>query len=84
MIKDLKTEGTKEGTQYSGDVMAGNITVLDTPGWWKYFSSKFIPKCAQTSILESIGRSRRMQYPPALILVIPIDTSFRNEQKTNH
>ncbi len=79
--KTFDTEGTKKCPKYSGKVNGRSVTVLDTPGWWKYFSSKFNPKFAQTAILESIGQSKHMQYPHAMILVIPADTSFRNEQK---
>ncbi|KAL0180574.1 hypothetical protein M9458_022980, partial [Cirrhinus mrigala] len=58
-----------------------SVIVLDTPGWWKYFPPKFNPKYVQASILEGIGQSQQMQYPHAMILVIPIDTSFTNGQK---
>ncbi|KAK7127374.1 hypothetical protein R3I93_020075 [Phoxinus phoxinus] len=74
-------EKAQTGTNYTGDVNGRKITVLDTPSWWKYFSSKLNPKFAQASILESIGQSRHMQFPHAMILAIPIDTSFKNEQK---
>ncbi|XP_026077492.1 GTPase IMAP family member 8-like [Carassius auratus] len=57
------------------------ITVLDTPGWWKYFSSKFNPEFARAGILESVDQSQQMQFPHAIILVIPIDNSFKNELK---
>ncbi|XP_077060404.1 GTPase IMAP family member 8-like [Siphateles boraxobius] len=72
---------TQMGTNYTGDVNGRKITVLDTPSWWKYFSSKFTPEFAQAAILQSIGQSQHMQFPHAMILVIPIDTSFKNEQR---
>ncbi|XP_067287722.1 GTPase IMAP family member 8-like isoform X2 [Pseudorasbora parva] len=77
----FETEGTEKCLKYSGEVNGKNITVLDTPGWWKYFSSKFNPRFAQEAILESIGQSQHMRFPHAMILVIPVDTSFKNEQK---
>ncbi|XP_039529217.1 GTPase IMAP family member 8 isoform X1 [Pimephales promelas] len=75
-------EKSQTGTYYSGDVNGRKITVLDTPSWWKYFSSKFNPKCSQaTTTLESMSQSQHMRFPHALILTIPIDTSFKDEQK---
>ncbi|XP_051769460.1 GTPase IMAP family member 8-like [Ctenopharyngodon idella] len=71
----------QKGTNHTGDVNGRKITVLDTPSCWKYFSSKFNPKFAQAAILESISQSQHMQFPHAMILVIPIDTSFKTEQK---
>ncbi|XP_052465045.1 GTPase IMAP family member 8-like [Carassius gibelio] len=79
--KTFEKEGTKKCTKYSGVVNDRNVTVWDTPGWWKYFSPKFNPKFAQASILESVGQSQQMKFPHAMILVIPIDTSFSNGQK---
>ncbi|XP_016096287.1 GTPase IMAP family member 8-like, partial [Sinocyclocheilus grahami] len=72
---------TQKCTSHTGVVNGRTITVLDTPGWWKYFSSQFNPEFAQAGILESVGQSQQMQFPHAMILVIPIDTSFKNEQK---
>ncbi|XP_050978684.1 GTPase IMAP family member 8-like [Labeo rohita] len=72
---------TQKCTSHTGVVNGRSITVLDTPGWWKYFSSKFIPEFAQAAILESVGKSQHVQFPHAMILVVPIDTSFKNEQK---
>ncbi|XP_059385918.1 GTPase IMAP family member 8-like [Carassius carassius] len=79
--KTFEIEGTKKCTKYSGVVNDRNVTVLDTPGWWKYFAPKFNPKFAQASILESVGQSQQMKFPHAMILVIPIDTSFSSGQK---
>uniref|UniRef100_A0A8C2FJK4 AIG1-type G domain-containing protein n=1 Tax=Cyprinus carpio TaxID=7962 RepID=A0A8C2FJK4_CYPCA len=79
--KTFEIEDTKKCTKYSGVVNDRNVTVLDTPGWWKYFAPKFNPKFAQTSILESVGQSQQMKFPHAMILVIPSDTSFSSEQK---
>uniref|UniRef100_A0A8C1RR89 AIG1-type G domain-containing protein n=1 Tax=Cyprinus carpio TaxID=7962 RepID=A0A8C1RR89_CYPCA len=79
--KTFEIEDTKKCTKYSGVVNDRNVTVLDTPGWWKYFAPKFNPKFAQTSILESVGQSQQMKCPHAMILVIPVDTSFSSEQK---
>ncbi|XP_059404584.1 GTPase IMAP family member 8-like [Carassius carassius] len=72
---------TQKCTSHTGDVNGRSITVLDTPSWWKYFSSKFNPEFTWAAIVECIGHSQQMQFPHAMILVIPVDTSFKNEQK---
>ncbi len=68
---------TQKCTSHTGVVNGRSITLLDTPGWWKYFSSKVNPEYAQAAI----GQSRHMQFPHAMILVVPIDTSFKTELK---
>ncbi|XP_067287619.1 GTPase IMAP family member 4-like [Pseudorasbora parva] len=77
----FQIEKAQTHTNHTGDVHGREISVLDTPGCWKYLSSKFNPKFAQDTILESISQSQHMQFPHAMILVIPVDTSFKNEQK---
>ncbi len=72
---------TQTCTSHTGVVNGRSITLLDTPGWWKYFSSKFNPEYAQAAILETVGQSQQTQFLHAMILVVPIDTSFKNEQK---
>ncbi|XP_048028029.1 GTPase IMAP family member 8-like isoform X2 [Megalobrama amblycephala] len=81
IFNDVKVEkgDTEKCPIYSNH--GRKITVLDTPGCWKYFSPKFNPKFLQAAILESIGQSQHMQFPHAIILVIPVDTAFKNEQK---
>ncbi|XP_050978683.1 GTPase IMAP family member 8-like [Labeo rohita] len=72
---------TRKCTSHTGVVNGRSITVLDTPGWWKYFSSKFIPEYAQAAIPESVDQLQQIHFLHAMILVIPIDNSFMNEQK---
>ncbi|XP_051531146.1 GTPase IMAP family member 8-like isoform X2 [Myxocyprinus asiaticus] len=75
----FKAEKTKKYVQGSGEVNGRKITVTDTPGWWKYFPAKFNPEIVRTSILESISESGKS--PHAVLLLIPADTSFQQEQK---
>ncbi|XP_051967105.1 GTPase IMAP family member 8-like [Xyrauchen texanus] len=75
----FKAGKNKTYVQGSGEVNGRKITVLDTPGWWKYFPTKFNPEFVRTSILESISESGK--FPHAIILVITADTSFQQEQK---
>ncbi|XP_051957343.1 uncharacterized protein LOC127625919 isoform X7 [Xyrauchen texanus] len=75
----FKAGKIKSYVEGSGDVNGRKITVMDTPGWWKYVSTQFNPEFIQTSLLESISESGK--FPHAVILVIPGDTSFKKEQK---
>ncbi|XP_051531989.1 GTPase IMAP family member 8-like [Myxocyprinus asiaticus] len=75
----FKAEKTKKYVQGSGEVNGRKITVTDTPGWWKYVSTQFNPEFVRTSILESISESGKS--PHAVLLLIPADASFQQEQK---
>ncbi|XP_059393818.1 GTPase IMAP family member 8-like [Carassius carassius] len=55
------------------------ITVLDTPGWWKYFTSEFNPDFIRSAIIGSVSAWEKP--PHAILLVIPADTAFQEEQK---
>uniref|UniRef100_A0A8C1PNZ4 AIG1-type G domain-containing protein n=1 Tax=Cyprinus carpio TaxID=7962 RepID=A0A8C1PNZ4_CYPCA len=70
---------TRECTRRFGDVDGRKITVLDTPGWWKYFASEFNPDFIRSAILESVSECKK--FPNAMLLVIPADTTFQEEQK---
>ncbi len=75
-IFPIKT--TQTCASHTGVVNGRSVTVLDTPSWWKYL---FNPEYARAVIPETVGQSRHMQFPHAMILVIPIDTSFKTELK---
>ncbi|XP_026130520.1 GTPase IMAP family member 8-like [Carassius auratus] len=70
---------TRECTRKFGDVDGRKITVLDTPGWWKYFASDLNPDFIRSAIIESVSECKK--FPPAMLLVIPADTAFQEEQK---
>ncbi|XP_056099002.1 GTPase IMAP family member 8-like isoform X2 [Rhinichthys klamathensis goyatoka] len=70
---------TGEGIRGFGDVDGRTLTVLDTPGWWKYFASEFNPDFIRSAILKNVSECKK--FPHALLLVIPADTSFQEEQK---
>ncbi|XP_048028483.1 GTPase IMAP family member 8-like [Megalobrama amblycephala] len=61
------------------DVEGRKMTVLDTPGWWKYFTSELNPDFIRSAILENVSECKK--FPHAMLLVIPADTSFQEEQK---
>ncbi|XP_073682462.1 GTPase IMAP family member 8 [Garra rufa] len=70
---------TGEGKRGYGDVDGREITVLDTPGWWKYFESELNPDFIRSAILGNVSACKK--FPNAMLLVIPADTSFQEEQK---
>ncbi|XP_058646645.1 GTPase IMAP family member 8-like isoform X1 [Onychostoma macrolepis] len=70
---------TREGMRGFGDVDGRKISVLDTPGWRKYFTSELNPDFIRSAILGSVSDYKN--FPHAMLLVIPADTSFQEEQK---
>uniref|UniRef100_A0A8B9LVM6 AIG1-type G domain-containing protein n=2 Tax=Astyanax mexicanus TaxID=7994 RepID=A0A8B9LVM6_ASTMX len=53
------------------------VTVLDTPSWFKYFPSQYSPAWIKSEILKN----QTLTSPHCILLVIPGDTSFKEEQK---
>ncbi|CAM4731304.1 unnamed protein product [Leuciscus chuanchicus] len=70
---------TGERLRGFGDVDGRRMTVLDTPGWWKYFASQLNPDFIRSAILRNVSECKK--FPHALLLVIPADTSFQEEQR---
>ena len=61
-------------------VVAGRkITVVDTPGWWKYLSALFTPDWVKNELRRSVTLDGKN--PHAILLAIPADTTFREEQR---
>ncbi|XP_021335601.1 GTPase IMAP family member 8 isoform X1 [Danio rerio] len=71
-----KTRATMKGFR---KIEGRKVSVLDTPGWWKYLASELNPDFITSAILESISECEK--FPHAFLLVIPADTSFQKEQK---
>lgn len=70
------------------------VTVVDTPGWWKFFSANLVPSTVKSEIMKTLDQYQATTCPPAaespqdrassgcaFLLVIPSDTSFTNEQR---
>uniref|UniRef100_A0A3B4XJU1 GTPase IMAP family member 8-like n=1 Tax=Seriola lalandi dorsalis TaxID=1841481 RepID=A0A3B4XJU1_SERLL len=72
-------ERTMKALKQSGEVAGREVVVVDTPGWWKFFPASFIPEVVKTEILE--GVSMCSPSPNVILLVVPPDTSFTDEQK---
>uniref|UniRef100_A0A3B1III5 GTPase IMAP family member 4-like n=1 Tax=Astyanax mexicanus TaxID=7994 RepID=A0A3B1III5_ASTMX len=69
---------TAECVRECGSVAGRNVTVVDTPGWWKFFSPELNPKWVQDKIFGSISKC---EFPHVMLLVLPADTSFNEQQK---
>ncbi|XP_041708652.1 GTPase IMAP family member 8 isoform X2 [Coregonus clupeaformis] len=74
-------ESTKDSTRRSGEVAGRQITMVDTPGWWKYFPAQLTPNKVEEEILKGVPLCSPA--PHAILLVVPADTSFTEDQKQN-
>lgn len=70
---------TVKSTQQSGKVGGRQVTVMDTPGWWKFFPAEFTSPSVKSEILK--GVSLCCPFPNAVLLMIPVDTTFTEEQR---
>ncbi|KAI4882093.1 hypothetical protein NFI96_025789 [Prochilodus magdalenae] len=63
-----------------GEVDGRPVTVIDTPSWFKYFPSQYTPEWIKSEIFKGVGQTDTS--PHCILLVIPADTSFKEQQKT--
>uniref|UniRef100_A0A673AEG5 AIG1-type G domain-containing protein n=1 Tax=Sphaeramia orbicularis TaxID=375764 RepID=A0A673AEG5_9TELE len=89
-------EGRTETCDKETKVMKNGlkVTVVDTPGWWKYFSASLVPNSVRSEIMKALDEDEETGHTSAkekshdkvssgraFLLMIPADTSFTNEQK---
>uniref|UniRef100_A0A673ADN7 AIG1-type G domain-containing protein n=1 Tax=Sphaeramia orbicularis TaxID=375764 RepID=A0A673ADN7_9TELE len=89
-------EGRTETCDKDTKVMKNGlkVTVVDTPGWWKYFSASLVPNSVRSEIMKALDEDEETGHTSAkekshdkvssgraFLLMIPADTSFTNEQK---
>ncbi|XP_076616561.1 uncharacterized protein LOC143339278 [Chaetodon auriga] len=60
-------------------VMHRDVVIVDTPGWWKFFPAAFTPFHLKSEILK--GVSMCSPSPNVILLAVPLDTSFTDEQR---
>ncbi|XP_023255944.1 GTPase IMAP family member 7-like [Seriola lalandi dorsalis] len=72
-------ERTMKALKQIGEVAGREVVIVDTPGWWKFFPASLIPEDVKSEILE--GVSMCSPSPNVVLLVVPLDTSFTDEQK---
>ncbi|XP_072541152.1 GTPase IMAP family member 8-like isoform X2 [Salminus brasiliensis] len=70
-------QSTRTCKKRQGEVDGRPVTVLDTPSWFKYFPSQYTPAWIKSEILKSQASTS----PHCILLVIPGDTSFKEEQR---
>ncbi|XP_031418199.1 GTPase IMAP family member 8-like [Clupea harengus] len=70
---------TKRCEKEAGLVGNRHVTVVDTPGWWKYFDAQYTPHWVKAELERSVTLGSNS--PHALLLVVPADVSFLEEQR---
>ncbi|KAM9337015.1 GTPase IMAP family member 8-like isoform 2-T2 [Symphorus nematophorus] len=68
---------TMKAFKQSGKVAGQEVVIVDTPGWWKFFPAMFTPLPLKSEILNGVS----LCSPNVILLAIPLDTSFTDEQK---
>lgn len=69
---------TVNALKQSGKVGGREVVIVDTPGWWKFFPAMFTHLDLKSEILK--GVSLCAPSPNVILLAVPLDTSFTNEQ----
>ncbi|KAJ8251261.1 hypothetical protein GJAV_G00219070 [Gymnothorax javanicus] len=70
---------TAQCEKRQGDVDGRLVTVVDTPGWWKFMPAELTPHWIKQEEQKSLELCT--PGPHAILLVIPADTSFKEEQR---
>lgn len=70
---------TVKAIKKSGEVAGREVLIVDTPGWWKFFPARFNPLFLKPEILK--GVSLCSPSPNVILLTVPADTAFTDEQK---
>ncbi|XP_061080552.1 GTPase IMAP family member 8-like [Conger conger] len=70
---------TAQCEKKQGEVNGRQVTVVDTPGWWKFIPGELIPDWIKEEVVKSLTLCH--PGPHAILLVIPADTSFKEEQR---
>ncbi|MBN3301697.1 GIMA8 GTPase, partial [Amia calva] len=66
----FQTGVTEQSEKSQGDVAGRQVTVVDTPGWWRSHSVQESPECVKQEIVRSV--SLCPPGPHALLLLIPV------------
>ncbi|XP_067308089.1 GTPase IMAP family member 8-like isoform X2 [Pseudorasbora parva] len=72
---DVSFDKTVKCVRTSGEVNGREITVVDTPSWWKFLPPQLNADSVETELLNAMDSS-----PNAILLAIPAETSFLEEQ----
>lgn len=69
---------TEKACKHSRKVGNRAITVVDTPGWWKFLPAMFTNPDLRCEILKGVGLCAPS--PNVILLIMPVDTSFTHGQ----
>ncbi|KAJ8253727.1 hypothetical protein COCON_G00203390, partial [Conger conger] len=70
---------TAQCEKKQGEVNGRQVTVVDTPAWWKFMPAKLTPDWIKEEAMK--GLTLCDPGPHAILLVIPADTSFQETQR---
>ncbi|XP_076145947.1 GTPase IMAP family member 8-like [Alosa pseudoharengus] len=75
----IERRRTERSERKSGLVGGRQISVVDTPGWYKYFPAQYMPEWVKTEI--RIGLTLDSKNPHVILLAVPVDTTFHERQR---
>ncbi|KAL2086606.1 hypothetical protein ACEWY4_017665 [Coilia grayii] len=70
---------TEKATCGRGHVLGRNVTVVDTPGWWKFLPSMYTPERVKQELKRGISLCGKD--PHAILLTLTADMPFHEEQR---
>ncbi|XP_063056314.1 GTPase IMAP family member 9-like [Engraulis encrasicolus] len=77
--EELVIRRTTSSHLRSGEADGMKVSVVDTPGWWKYFPAHSTPAWVREQLKESLTLGSGP--PHAVLLAVPADTTFLEEQR---
>ncbi|XP_076145985.1 GTPase IMAP family member 8-like isoform X2 [Alosa pseudoharengus] len=78
-VEDAVITRTYQSERTSGKVAGKRVSVVDTPGWWKYIPVEYTPEWLKTELQR--GLTLDSKSPHAILLAVPVDTTFLEEQR---
>ncbi|XP_042559348.1 GTPase IMAP family member 8-like [Clupea harengus] len=77
--EEAVTRRTMSADVQTGEVDGLQVSVVDTPGWWKYFPAQSTPGWVKRQLQKSLTLGSKA--PHAILLAVPADTTFLEEQR---
>ncbi|XP_062399945.1 GTPase IMAP family member 8-like [Sardina pilchardus] len=77
--EDIERRRTERSERKSGLVAGRQISVVDTPGWYKYFPSQYMPERVKTEIRRGLTLDSKNSH--VILLAVPVDTTFHERQR---
>ncbi|XP_076145981.1 GTPase IMAP family member 8-like isoform X2 [Alosa pseudoharengus] len=78
-VEDAVITRTYQSERTSGEVSGRRVSVVDTPGWWKYLPAKCTPEWVKKELQR--GMILDSKAPHAILLAFPADTTILEEQR---